>query len=92
VTPLAPERFALELTIGGATQEKLVRAQALLRHQVPSGDLAEVLDRALDALLEQGRGQEVRQGEAAAGGRRCEEMGFLEVRPRGAGGAGRRRE
>jgi hypothetical protein len=51
VTPLAPERFALQLTIGGETQEKLVRAQALLRHQVPSGDLAEVVDRALDALL-----------------------------------------
>jgi hypothetical protein len=28
------------------------RAQALLRHQVPSGDLAEVLDRTLDALLD----------------------------------------
>jgi hypothetical protein len=52
VTPLAPERFALQLTIGEETQAKLVRAQALLRHQVPSGDLAEVLDRALDALLD----------------------------------------
>jgi hypothetical protein len=51
VTPLAPERFALQLTISGATQAKLVRAQALLRHQVPSGDLAEVVDRALDELL-----------------------------------------
>ena len=52
VTPLAPKRFALQLTISGETQAKLVRAQALLRHQVPSGDLAEVLDRALDALLD----------------------------------------
>jgi hypothetical protein len=52
VTPLAPERFALQLTISGETQEKLVRAQALLRHQVPSGDLAEVVDRALDVLLD----------------------------------------
>jgi hypothetical protein len=52
VAPLAPERFALQLTISEATRSKLLRAQALLRHQVPSGDLAEVLDRALDALLE----------------------------------------
>ncbi len=51
VTPLAPQRFALQLTIDQATQDKLVRAQALLRHRVPSGDLAQVLDRALDALL-----------------------------------------
>ena len=52
VAPLAPERFALQMTISEETQRKLVRAQALLRHQVPSGDLAEVLDRALDALLD----------------------------------------
>ena len=52
VAPLAPERFALQVTIGEATQQKLLRAQALLRHRVPSGDLAEVLDLALDALLD----------------------------------------
>ena len=52
MVPLAPDRFALQLTIGEATRGKLLRAQALLRHQVQSGDLAEVLDRALDALLE----------------------------------------
>jgi len=52
VAPLSPERFALQVTIGEATRSKLLRAQALLRHQVPSGDLAEVLDRALDALLD----------------------------------------
>jgi hypothetical protein len=52
VTPLAPERFALQLTVSAETKAKLERAQALLRHQVPSGDVAEVLDRALDALLD----------------------------------------
>ena len=52
VAPLSPERFALQVTIGEATRGKLVWAQALMRHQVPSGDLAEVLDHALDALLE----------------------------------------
>ncbi len=52
VAPLAPQRFALQVTIGQATHEKLLRAQALLRHRVPSGDLDQVLDRALDALLD----------------------------------------
>ena len=52
VRPLAPERFSLELTLSGETKRKLERAQALLRHQVPKGDLAQVIDRALDALLE----------------------------------------
>jgi hypothetical protein len=51
VAPLAPERFALQVTIGQATHDKLLRAQALLRHRVPSGDLDQVLDHALDALL-----------------------------------------
>jgi len=52
VTPLAPEMYALQVTIDGATRQKLEYAKALLGHQVPSGDLAQVLDRALDALVE----------------------------------------
>ncbi len=52
VTPVAPERFDLQLTIGRGTRDKLQRAQDLLGHQLPSGDLAQVLDRALDALIE----------------------------------------
>ena len=45
------ERYPLHLSIGRETREKLRRAQALLSHAVPSGDVAEVLDRALDALI-----------------------------------------
>jgi len=51
VTPLAPSRYKLQLTIDGATQEKLYPARDLMRHAVPSGDLATILNRALDALL-----------------------------------------
>ena len=51
LTPLAPERFALQLTVSQSTHEKLRHAQSLLGHAVPSGDLAQVLDRALDALI-----------------------------------------
>jgi 5-methylcytosine-specific restriction endonuclease McrA len=53
LTPLAPQRFALQVTIGQATHDKLRRAKELLAHTVPSGDVAEVLDRALDALITQ---------------------------------------
>jgi hypothetical protein len=51
VTALAPERYRLHLTIGGETRRKLERARDLLRHSVPRGDDAVVLDRALDALI-----------------------------------------
>jgi hypothetical protein len=53
VAPLAPERYALQLTIGQSTYQKLRYAQALLGHQLPAGELAQVLDRALDALIRQ---------------------------------------
>jgi hypothetical protein len=46
-----PERFLLKLTISKTTREKLRSAQALLSHAVPTGDVAQVLDRALDALI-----------------------------------------
>src|SRR5262249_52221050 len=52
LTPLAPQMYALQVTIGGPTREKLEYAKALLGHQVPSGDVAQVLDHALDALVE----------------------------------------
>jgi hypothetical protein len=52
VVPLAPERFKLELTLSGAAKAKLERARALMRHKLPSGELAQVIESALDALLE----------------------------------------
>jgi hypothetical protein len=53
LAPTAPGRYSLQLTIGKGTHDKLRHAQALLGHQVPSGEVAEVLDRALDALIGQ---------------------------------------
>jgi hypothetical protein len=49
--PLSPERFALQFTIGQATHDKLRHAQELLSHALPSGDIAQVFDRALDVLV-----------------------------------------
>ena len=53
VTPLSPERFAIQFTIGQRAYEKLRNAQALLGHQVPAGEIATVFERALDALVGQ---------------------------------------
>jgi hypothetical protein len=52
VTPLSPDRYRYELTIGGSTLEKLRLAKDMLRHALPSGDDEAILDRALTALLE----------------------------------------
>ena len=51
VAPLSPDRYRLQLTIGVETLEKLRLARDMLRHAIPSGDEAAVLDRALTALL-----------------------------------------
>ena len=50
--PLSPGRFALQLTISSETLGKLRHSQDLLGHVVEHDDLATVLDRALDALIE----------------------------------------
>jgi hypothetical protein len=52
VRPLAPARYHVSFTASGATIEKLRAAQDLLGHALPSGDVAEVIDRALTALLD----------------------------------------
>jgi hypothetical protein len=52
VAPLAPGRYEIRFTARAETSEKLRRAQDLLRHAVPNGDVAEIVDRALSALLE----------------------------------------
>jgi hypothetical protein len=49
--PLAPERYKIQCTVSRETYEKLRRAQDLLRHIVPNGDPAIVLDRALTVLV-----------------------------------------
>jgi hypothetical protein len=51
VAPLAPERFQISVTVSRETHDKLRRAQNLLRHVVPNGDPAAILDRALTVLL-----------------------------------------
>ena len=51
--PLAPGRYKLQVTLDENTRDKLMQLQDLLAHQIPSGDPAAIIARALDALLTQ---------------------------------------
>jgi len=53
VKPLAPQRYALQVTIDQETHDALCYAQELLSHELPSGDVAHVLAMALQALIPQ---------------------------------------
>ena len=64
----AAERFLLQLTMAKSTHDKLRYAQALLSHAVPVGDVAQLLDRALDALIAQLEKQKLGAEERRAGG------------------------
>ena len=75
LAPLAPGRFALQVTVSERTHDLLRYAQSLLGHAVPSGDLAEVLERALEVLVEKlekqrfAAGTRTRPGRGTANGR-----------------------
>jgi hypothetical protein len=53
IEPLGDARYKLQLTASAALRDKLERARDLMRHRNPAGDLAVVVERALDALLAQ---------------------------------------
>lgn len=50
--PLRPPSFLVQVTVSKGTHDKLRHAQALLSHAVSPRDVAQLLDRALDALIE----------------------------------------
>ena len=52
-TPLAPEIYELRLVYGQSTHDKLAYLRDLLSHQIPSGKLDEVVDRALEIAVRQ---------------------------------------
>lgn len=51
-TPLSPGRFKLELTLGQEAHDELEQLRELLRHQNPSGDLTQIIERAIKELFE----------------------------------------
>ena len=52
VAPLASDRYLLRVTLSADAHAKLRRAQDLLRHSNPDGNVAEVLRRALTMLVD----------------------------------------
>ena len=53
VSVLSPERYSLRVTLSVEGHARLRRAQELLRHRVPDGDPAVIVERALVLLVEQ---------------------------------------
>ncbi len=53
VAPLAPERYEVRVTVSAEARANLREAQDLLRHAIPTGDPAQVIERALRLLVEQ---------------------------------------
>lgn len=53
VQPLSAEAYLVKFTVDRALKAKLERAEELMRHRVGKGNLAAVLDRALDLLIEE---------------------------------------
>jgi hypothetical protein len=51
MAPLSPDLYKLQVTLSRETMEKLRRVQDLLRHTIPSGDPAAIVERALTLLL-----------------------------------------
>src|SRR3954469_2688866 len=52
VAPLSEDTFGVHFTASRVLRDKLRRAQDLLRHRIPSGDIAAVFEKALDSLIE----------------------------------------
>lgn len=52
VEPLSPARYKVQFTASAELHDKLQRLTALLRSQVPDGDLASVIDRAVSEALD----------------------------------------
>lgn len=51
VVPLSPKRYKIQFTASEETHDLLRRVQDLLRHQIPSSDVGEVVAKALRLLV-----------------------------------------
>jgi len=52
IAPLSEESFKFQFTASRACHDKFREAQDLLRHRIPNGDLATIVEKALDLLIE----------------------------------------
>jgi len=51
VVAIAPARFRVQFTASAELEEKIQRARALLRHKIPSGDVAAIFNEAMTVLV-----------------------------------------
>ena len=51
-SPLGGKRYKIQFTASQALYDKLHEARALIRHEIPDGDIGEIFDRALTLLVE----------------------------------------
>src|SRR5262249_24672265 len=72
IAPLAESTYKVQLTASRELRDKLREAQDLLRHRIPDGDLACIVEKALDLLIDQVKkerfavGRKARQSSAVA--------------------------
>jgi 5-methylcytosine-specific restriction endonuclease McrA len=66
VEPLAPSRYKVQFTASAELKDKLERLQALLRSEVPDGDLGAVIERAVTDNLERLEARRFAKTRAAA--------------------------
>jgi hypothetical protein len=52
MSPLSAETFAVQFTASRELRDKISEARALLCHSVPDGDLASIIEKGLDLLIE----------------------------------------
>jgi len=52
LAPLSEDTYEIKFTASQVLHDKLRRAQDLLRHRVPNGDMAAIFERGLDLLIE----------------------------------------
>src|SRR5229473_2498900 len=72
IAPLSEETFKFQFTGSRACHDKFRQAQDLLRHRIPDGDLATIVEKALDLLIEQVKKERFateRKGSACSAGR-----------------------
>jgi hypothetical protein len=69
-TPLSPRRYKLQVTIGQKARDELAELQNLLSHQIPDGDPAAVVERALEALLAETKKKKGALADKPRGGRK----------------------
>ena len=68
--PLSADRYLVQFTASAELHAKLTRVRELLSHSVPNGDLALLVERALDALIE----REVKRRTGAGKSRKRREL------------------